>query len=137
MGIRDRKMRPWPNKRRRIEDTSSDIPALPADQEPRQDDLTDLEWIKQRMSKNVQVVETAFEQSDDERGPHITPVKDPKETILQISRWFVRNLSFSCIDQELADLFKPFGEISQMGVLSFLYSSWTFYFPSESSKKIQ
>ena len=89
---------------------SLDIPALLADQKPCQDDVTDLEWIKQRMSKNVQVVVKAFEQSDDEQGPHITPVKDPKETILQISQLFVWNLSFSCIDQELADLFKPFGE---------------------------
>ena len=43
--------------------------------------------------------------------------KDPtKETILQTSRLFVRNLAFSCTDAELAELFKPFGEISQVSV---------------------
>ena len=85
--------------------------------------------MKQRMSKNVDVVEKAFEQSDDEVEPHALPLKDTKddtkETILQTSRLFVRNLSFSCTDEELADLFKPFGEISQVSFLSFLYSSRT------------
>jgi RNA recognition motif-containing protein len=74
------------------------------------------------MSKNADVVEKAFEQSDDEGEPHSPPVKEPpkddtKETILQTSRLFVRNLSFSCTDEELADLFKPFGEISQVKFL--------------------
>ena len=77
------------------------------------------------MSKNVDVVEKAFEQSDDEaeEEPSALPVEkdDTKETILQTSRLFVRNLSFSCTDEELADLFKPFGEISQVSFLSFLY----------------
>ena len=45
---------------------------------------------------------------------------DTKETILQTSRLFVRNLAFSCTDEELAELFKPFGEISQVSFLSFL-----------------
>ena len=31
-----------------------------------QDDVSDLEWMKQRISKNVDVVEKAFEQSDEE-----------------------------------------------------------------------
>ena len=85
------------------------------------------------MSKNVDVVEKAFEQSDNEEEPHAPAVKDPpkddaKETILQTSRLFVRNLSFSCTDEELADLFKPFGEISQVSFLSFLSSSRTLFF---------
>ncbi|KAF8809936.1 hypothetical protein BYT27DRAFT_6509543 [Phlegmacium glaucopus] len=98
------------------------------EQAPRQDDVSDLEWMKQRMSKNVDVVEKVFEQSDDEgelnnKGTMASPeaplpVKEPKddtkETILQTSRLFVRNLAFSCTDEELADLFKPFGEISQI-----------------------
>ena len=64
--------------------------------------------MKQRMSKNVDVVEKAFEQSDDEgEEPTELPVEkdDTKETILQTSRLFVRNLSFSCTDEELAGLF--------------------------------
>ena len=85
------------------------------------------------MSKNVDVVEKAFEQSHDEEEPPAPAVKDPpkddaKETILQTSRLFVRNLSFSCTDEELADLFKPFGEISQVSFLSFLSSSRTLFF---------
>ena len=41
--------------------------------------------------------------------------QDPtKETILQTSRLFVRNLAFSCTDDELRDLFLPFGEINQV-----------------------
>jgi multiple RNA-binding domain-containing protein 1 len=40
-----------------------------AEPEPRQDDVSDLEWMKQRMSKNVDVIEKAFEQSDDEGEP--------------------------------------------------------------------
>lgn len=86
--------------------------------------MSDLEWLKQRTSANVDKVEKVFEQSDDEEEPEIkskenlpAPVenKDPtKETILQTSRLFVRNLAFSCTDAELAELFKPFGEISQI-----------------------
>jgi multiple RNA-binding domain-containing protein 1 len=47
--------------------------------EPRQDDVSDLEWMKQRMSKNVDVIEKAFEQSDDEGEPtnKDTLVKQP------------------------------------------------------------
>ena len=51
-----------------------------AEQEPRQDDVSDLEWMKQRMSKNVDVVELSrFEQSDDEGEPH------NKETLVKQS----------------------------------------------------
>ena len=41
---------------------------LDAEPEPRQDDVSDLEWMKQRMSKNVDVIEKVFEQSDDDEG---------------------------------------------------------------------
>ena len=43
-----------------------------AEQKPLQDDVSDLEWMKQRMSKNVDVVEKVshFEQSDDEGESH-------------------------------------------------------------------
>ena len=91
--------------------------------------LSDLEWMKQRTSKNVDILEKAFQQSDDE-GEHDEGGQDEggqdegrqddtKETILQTSRLFVRNLAFSCTDEELADLFKPFGEITQVSFLSF------------------
>lgn len=39
-----------------------------------------------------------------------------KDTILQTARLFIRNLAFSCTEEELGDLFRPFGEIAQVGV---------------------
>ncbi|KAJ6536704.1 hypothetical protein DFH09DRAFT_1178549 [Mycena vulgaris] len=101
------------------------------DTEPvREEGLSDLDWMKRRMSKNADVVEKAFEQSDDEdAGPlppsapppaiasAAEPPKDPtKETILQTSRLFVRNLAFSCTDADLLEFFSPFGEISQVHI---------------------
>ncbi|KAF8055239.1 hypothetical protein FPV67DRAFT_1612778 [Lyophyllum atratum] len=97
--------------------------------ETRDETISDLDWMKQRMSKAADVVEKAFEQSDDEEGPEqALPAKEqqpaepeaPKdptvETILQTARLFVRNLAFSCTDTDLLELFKPFGEISQVHI---------------------
>ncbi|KAF8907613.1 hypothetical protein CPB84DRAFT_1674795 [Gymnopilus junonius] len=91
-----------------------------------QGQLSDLEWMRQRMSKNIDSNERVFEQSDDEDQPQTqveVQAKEPselpdltKETILQTARLFVRNLPFSCIEDELADLFKPFGDISQVHI---------------------
>jgi multiple RNA-binding domain-containing protein 1 len=134
-------------------------PQLPESTEPAATDssaqgaMSDLEWMRQRMSQNVDVEERVFEQSDDEDTPkpkkiepvsflgsyfhsdsstrlqevivadptashdatkHDTTIDTTKSTILQTSRLFVRNLAFSCTDEELAELFKPFGEISQV-----------------------
>ena len=58
--------------------------------------------------------------SQEAQPPVKEPNDDTKETILRTSRLFVRNLAFSCTDEELAVLFKPFGEISQVSFLSFL-----------------
>ena len=83
------------------------------------------------MSKNVDVVEKAFELSDDEEEePSTLPVEkdDTKETILQTSLLFIRNLSFSCTDEELADLFKTlWRNISgEFLVISLLYQGFFF-----------
>ncbi|KAJ6560260.1 hypothetical protein B0H19DRAFT_945470 [Mycena capillaripes] len=85
--------------------------------------LSDLDWMKRRMSTKVDIVEKAFEQSDDEDAdplPVLTPLEAPKdptrETILQTSRLFVRNLAFSCADADLLEFFSPFGEISQVHI---------------------
>jgi multiple RNA-binding domain-containing protein 1 len=43
--------------------------------------LSDLDWMRQRMSKNVDTVEKAFEQSDDED----TPEKPVRRNILFIA----------------------------------------------------
>ncbi|KAJ7094410.1 hypothetical protein C8R44DRAFT_814432 [Mycena epipterygia] len=128
------KGRTWANEATPV---SAEVPTDPADAdgmdedtEPvREEGLSDLDWMKRRMSKNVDVVEKAFEQSDDEDAdplPALTPPptiapaeppKDPtKETILQTSRLFVRNLAFSCTDAELLEFFSPFGEISQVHI---------------------
>lgn len=48
------------------------------------------------------------------------PKDATKDTILQTSRLFVRNLTFSCTEEDLTELFKPFGDISQVSNL-FLY----------------
>ncbi|KAF8963296.1 hypothetical protein BDZ97DRAFT_1939578 [Flammula alnicola] len=102
--------------------TDAPIPGLYA-----QGELSDLEWMKQRTSRNVDSEERVFEQSDDEENPQpkktsteivimdsTEPRDTTKETILQTSRLFVRNLAFSCTDEELAELFRPFGDISQI-----------------------
>ncbi|KAF8549405.1 hypothetical protein OG21DRAFT_1470054 [Imleria badia] len=39
-----------------------------------------------------------------------------KETIQQTSRLFLRNLAFSCTDDDLLALFRPFGEIAQVHI---------------------
>ncbi|KAF6749962.1 rRNA primary transcript binding protein [Ephemerocybe angulata] len=108
-----------------MEDVSEDAPAA----EP----LSDADWLKQRMSANVDKVkeEKVFEQSDDEDEgeakkdvamdvvKEVKPEepKDPiKETILQTSRLFVRNLTFSCTEEELSEHFRPYGTISQIHI---------------------
>ncbi|KAF8870174.1 hypothetical protein BD779DRAFT_1581736 [Infundibulicybe gibba] len=83
--------------------------------------LSDLEWMKRHMSTNPDRQEKVFEQSDHEDGGEPTntptesaPSSDPvRDTILQTSRLFVRNLAFSCTDSDLLELFKPFGDINQ------------------------
>ncbi|TEB23078.1 RNA-binding domain-containing protein [Coprinellus micaceus] len=93
-----------------------------AEAAPAGEPMSDMEWLKQRMSSNVDnvVEEKAFEQSDDEDagfGEMLKERKDPvKETILQTSRLFVRNLTFSCTEEELAEHFRPFGQLSQVHI---------------------
>ncbi|KAF5322105.1 hypothetical protein D9619_001971 [Psilocybe cf. subviscida] len=111
---------------------AEDLSAMEVASKP-QGELSDLEWMKQRMSNAVDdATGPVFEQSDDEDNPKAAPKQAPevaavegakradqpqdstKETILQTSRLFVRNLAFSCTDEELRDLFTPFGEINQI-----------------------
>ncbi|RXW17359.1 hypothetical protein EST38_g8495 [Candolleomyces aberdarensis] len=113
-----------------VEMADEDSSALPPASQP----LSDMEWLKQRMTSNVDKVveEKAFEQSDDEDAGKDNQndeetaveasnpeeeVKDPiKETILQTARLFVRNLTFSCTEEELEEHFKPFGNITQVHI---------------------
>ncbi|KAI0060073.1 hypothetical protein BV25DRAFT_1807867 [Artomyces pyxidatus] len=90
------------------------------DAEMQPEGLSDLEWMRRRMRQGVEEsADKAFEQSDDEepsaKPPVATETKDStKETILQTARLFVRNLAFTCTEEELRELFQPFGEISQI-----------------------
>ena len=53
------------------------------------------------------------------------PQDQTKETILQTARLFIRNLAFSCTDADLLELFRPYGEVSQVSHIFF--SSFTAY----------
>jgi multiple RNA-binding domain-containing protein 1 len=88
----------------------------------KEEGMSDLDWMRRRMNQNLEVSEKVFDQSDEEmlqtgssnEEPAKVPEDPTRETILQTSRLFVRNLAFSCTDIELEELFKPFGEISQV-----------------------
>ncbi|KAF7302233.1 hypothetical protein MIND_00790300 [Mycena indigotica] len=94
----------------------------PAVSKMENEEMSDLEWMRRRMKDSAAVGEKAFEQSDDEAPPidepepEKAPVDSVKETILQTSRLFVRNLAFSCTEQDLRELFSPFGDISQVHI---------------------
>ncbi len=83
---------------------SQDLPEVEA-----QKNLTDMEWMRERMKGGVEDAtnsEKSFEQSDNE---------DPTvKMILSTARLFVRNLTFTCTEDELRGLFQPFGAISQV-----------------------
>ncbi|KAF9522621.1 hypothetical protein CPB83DRAFT_864175 [Crepidotus variabilis] len=105
--------------------------AAPVEQPPIQDEednppgeLSDLDWMKQRTSKQSNLEDKAFEQSDDDEPSEkplqavvveeSAPPDATRETILQTARLFVRNLAYSCTDEELGELFRPYGEIAQV-----------------------
>ncbi|OJA12467.1 hypothetical protein AZE42_10513, partial [Rhizopogon vesiculosus] len=85
------------------------IPEGPGDNEA----ISDLEWMRRRM-KSVSDVSPAkvFEQSDDEHEDvdHSAVPDEPKDpakdTIMQTSRLFLRNLAFSCTEAELMEQFQ-------------------------------
>jgi multiple RNA-binding domain-containing protein 1 len=81
--------------------------------------ITDTEWMRQRMKGGVEDVsslEKVFEQSDsEEQDQKIPGEKHPtEETILRTGRLFVRNLTFTCTEEELRGLFQSFGAVSQV-----------------------
>ena len=108
---------------------------------PPQDALSDLEWMRQRMAKPavedsgtttcrldpLPTTKADMKRVRPRNAIHSTPCH---LTQLEIARssversntrhhsWlFVQNLPFSCTDEDLKGLFKPFGEISQVGLL--------------------
>ncbi|KNZ77947.1 Multiple RNA-binding domain-containing protein 1 [Termitomyces sp. J132] len=133
MQPRNKKGPSWAN------DAPSEGPVVPApevevdvpmaeDKVAHDETISDLEWMKRRMGSTVDEVDKVFEQSDDEDEPSkaMKPEeqaeepeqpKDPTiETILETSRLFVRNLAFSCTDADLAELFSPFGDLTQVHI---------------------
>jgi multiple RNA-binding domain-containing protein 1 len=94
-------------------------PTQGASQDPpeeAQQDLTDMEWMRQRMRRGLGDADKAFEQSDsEEQDQGVSDEKDPtEEIILRTARLFVRNLTFTCTAEELHPLFEQFGTISQV-----------------------
>ncbi|KAH9039133.1 hypothetical protein EDB85DRAFT_2132081 [Lactarius pseudohatsudake] len=83
-----------------------------------QQGLTDMEWMRRRMKGGVEdptSSEKPFEQSDSEdQAEKVPDNEDPTvKTILHTARLFVRNLTFTCTEDELRGLFQPFGAVSQ------------------------
>jgi multiple RNA-binding domain-containing protein 1 len=81
--------------------------------------LTDMEWMRQRMKGGIEDIpspEVHFDQSDDEEQQQkISGDQLPaEETILSTGRLFVRNLTFTCTEEELRGLFQSFGVVSQV-----------------------
>ncbi|OAX34701.1 RNA-binding domain-containing protein, partial [Rhizopogon vinicolor AM-OR11-026] len=95
------------------------IPEGPDDNEA----ISDLEWMRRRMkSVSDASPDKVFEQSDDEHEDvdHSAVPDEPKDpakdTIMQTSRLFLRNLAFSCTEAELMEQFQPFGEVAQVHI---------------------
>jgi len=90
------------------------------DPQEAQRELTDIEWMQQRMSGRIDadVPGEVFEQSDgEEQVQAVSEEKSPAdETILRTARLFVRNLTFTCTEEELRQLFQPFGTVSQVHI---------------------
>ncbi|KAH9976686.1 RNA-binding domain-containing protein [Lactifluus volemus] len=83
--------------------------------------LTDMEWMQQRMKGGIEDIaspEVCFDQSDDEEQEEkISGDQLPtEETILSTGRLFVRNLTFTCTEEELRGLFQSFGLVSQIHI---------------------
>jgi multiple RNA-binding domain-containing protein 1 len=90
--------------------------------------LSDLEWMRRRMKENVETAEEkAFLQDEDpeaagstkssvagDDGPPLELTDSNRNIISQTGRLFVRNLAFSCTENELRDLFSSHGNISQV-----------------------
>jgi multiple RNA-binding domain-containing protein 1 len=107
--------------------SSSKKGKVPATQQRLQDppqvdvqrDLTDMEWMRQRMKEGIEGVagpERAPEQSGSEEQDQKISEEEhqTEETILRTGRLFVRNLTFICTEDELRGLFQSFGAISQV-----------------------
>ncbi|EJT97112.1 hypothetical protein DACRYDRAFT_72431 [Dacryopinax primogenitus] len=112
--------------------TSEENKNAQADGEPTTEGLSDMEWMRRRMTKTLDADAEwkGFEQSDDEDGAADQPnsgaigVQEQSskeaerhqtaETILSTGRLFLRNLAYTCTSAELQEHFSRFGEIQQV-----------------------
>ncbi|KAE9390532.1 RNA-binding domain-containing protein [Gymnopus androsaceus JB14] len=116
----------WANEAQPKASTSAtkldDPEPMVVDEPAREEGLSDLEWMRRRMTEKADLVEKAYQQSDDEGDAEQVDLEaeepmDPTiQTILQTSRLFVRNLAFSCTESELSTLFGRFGELTQVHI---------------------
>ncbi|GAW04849.1 pre-rrna processing protein [Lentinula edodes] len=97
--------------------TKLDDSPLPAEDEPSAEEgLSDMEWMRRRMTETTDTAEQGIKS---EVPVRIEEPREPvQEAILQTSRLFVRNLAFSCSDSDLTTLFGKFGELSQVIMIS-------------------
>ncbi|KAL0952891.1 hypothetical protein HGRIS_007110 [Hohenbuehelia grisea] len=107
-----------------VEEASDDVPM--GDANGGGQELSDAEWMRRHMSKKVDTP-AAFEQDEEvmrdppskaskEALPSVAPQDSNRETILQTSRLFLRNLAYSCTESDLQEVLHPFGEISQIHI---------------------
>ncbi|CCM02940.1 uncharacterized protein FIBRA_05055 [Fibroporia radiculosa] len=103
--------------------------SLDFESEHRDDGISDMDWFRKRtkavLDEADPPAEKAFEQSDEEVDDvdrhEATVSEDPppdpvKETILQTGRLFIRNLAFTCTEDELRELFRNQGEVSNIHI---------------------
>lgn len=118
-----------------------------SDEESKPDAASDMDWLRRhtKSALTLESDDKVFEQSDSESGEpdepqaavrlacsffchHYSPFysqtnrelppSDPnKAAILETSRLFLRNLAFSCTEDELLQLFTPYGTVSQVRII--------------------
>ncbi|KAJ3863372.1 hypothetical protein EV359DRAFT_73647 [Lentinula novae-zelandiae] len=86
-----------------------DSPLLAEDEPPVEEGLSDMEWMRRRMTETTHTAEQDIKIS-------VRDANSVREAIFQTSRLFVRNLAFSCSDTDLTTLFGKFGELSQVHI---------------------
>ncbi|PVG01471.1 putative RNA-binding protein [Serendipita vermifera] len=90
------------------------------------EEVSDMEWLKRKMQKQVEIsVDKDFERSDEEMGTSVEKTESPeatkqshgtKDAILSNGRLFVRNLVFSCTEDELRDHFQQYGDVKEVHI---------------------
>ncbi|TBU46842.1 RNA-binding domain-containing protein [Dichomitus squalens] len=90
--------------------------------------MSDTDWLRRHTKStldSVDVPEKVFEQSDDElmkddeedsdddNDDETEPLDSTKATILQTSRLFLRNLPFTCTEDEIREHFQAHGDVTQ------------------------